>query len=179
MAEVVPYILEDATADVLRSTFVDLEKRMKLEVRPTRQDRRTVLVIDHLRPSSSPMGPWEAMLTFAADGGLGDVHFVGRQAMSMAQYLRPIHGASLNRSFVAGNGRGYAWCYRVSENENEVWTCLDGDNQEVADYSLPLEDENYDGTSGCTFTVSLSARAIAPELLASLTIMRYIQQNRL
>lgn len=93
MAEVVPYILEDRTADILNSSFVDLEKRLSLSVRPTRQDRTTVFVIDDSRPASPLLPSWEAMLTFTPRGALGDIHFVGRQAMRMSDYLRPIQGA--------------------------------------------------------------------------------------
>lgn len=115
---------------------------------------------------------------------------------------------------MAANRRGYTWCYRVSEHAHEEWTvrllssasarhltrltqCLDENNNEVADYSLPIENESYRGTSGCTFTVNLGARSIAAgardsrgrpplpranvvaELLASLTIMRYIRLHNL
>lgn len=99
MAEVVPYILEDRTADVLNSSFIDLDRRMKLEVRPTRQDRTTVFVIDALRPASSLLPSWEAMLTFGPNGALGNIHFVGRQAMRMSDYLRPVDGACVQRCF--------------------------------------------------------------------------------
>ncbi|KAH7099334.1 hypothetical protein BKA62DRAFT_621508 [Auriculariales sp. MPI-PUGE-AT-0066] len=180
--EVVDYILEDSTADLLNSTFTDIEKRLVLRLMPTNTDRTTVLVLNGHQSTRSDVVPqWELQMLFNPGGGLGVVHFSGsRPAMAMENYLVKVNAASLNRWFTAGDGRRYVWYFRRNPQQpDEEWSCFDQAGAQVAGYFLPLPTEHYKNTSGCTFTVIPAAYTLASELLMSLTIMRFIQKHNL
>jgi len=176
-----PYFLEDKTGSLSGSEFVDIHDRMRLCIRCTARDaQRCAFMIYNI--NACPGGPLTpgAVLDFGPSNTLGTVSIGSGSYIPMSRYLTKVSplGSSLARKFVASDGQAYRWSWR--EGDNSEWICQNGENYIVACYNLKLSEEpHYSGSSGCMLTVEEAYSHLAVELLASLTIMRYIAANNL
>ncbi|KAJ7190642.1 hypothetical protein GGX14DRAFT_507174 [Mycena pura] len=173
-----PYILEDTTGRLADADFADIHDRLHFSVRSTTRDTYVVYNrLGHVVPL--PL----VVLAFGADGAPGTVSFAGAAApLPMARYLlAPPHagsGGSGVRSFVAADGQTYQWAHRVQPNQE--WTCTNANGYVIASYSLKAAGEpEYRGSSGCILEIAEQFGALAPEILASLLIMRHIAMQEL
>ncbi|KAJ7274659.1 hypothetical protein C8J57DRAFT_1312441 [Mycena rebaudengoi] len=149
-----PYILEDTTGK--------LGGRLHLTVRCTASDPcHTSYMIYSTHPSGFKSAIPKALvgLDFGPHNTLGTISF-SSVAMSMRKYLaKPTpRGSSKLRRFVASDGQQYQWARRVQPNQE--WTS-------------PGEPE-YSNSSGCILEIAEQFGGLAPEMLASLWIMRHI-----
>ncbi|KAJ7090723.1 hypothetical protein B0H15DRAFT_778896 [Mycena belliarum] len=188
-----PYILEDTTGALAPlAELVDIHDRLRLAVRctpaaPTARDRGhghtacTYTVFDTSRGAPRPP-PVLAALEFGPGrgGGLegGTVSFgVGGKAVPMQRYLTRASAlaSSKVRRFVGSDGQTYQWARRTQPNQE--WTCTNANGYVIASYSLKAAGEpEYRGSSGCVFELAEQFGHLAPEMLASLWIMRHIAQ---
>ncbi|EJD00716.1 uncharacterized protein FOMMEDRAFT_110000 [Fomitiporia mediterranea MF3/22] len=199
----IPFLLEDRTGDVLNTEYDELYDRMFFGVTsapspsaivsptsPSRPSSRsvTIKIFELGSRTSSARGGLNfgrdpvVILDFAtapssaAHGGfdvLGTILFV-RQSVSMPME-KWIRKKGAGTCFACSDGETYIWTYRAN-NETE-WTCTTSTGYVVAEYNLrtPYEPK-YASSSGNVFSVYESYGHIATELLASLTIVRYMQR---
>ncbi|KAJ7256336.1 hypothetical protein C8J57DRAFT_1344459 [Mycena rebaudengoi] len=164
-----PYILEDTTGK--------LGGRLHLTVRCTASDPcHTSYMIYSTHPSGFKSAIPKALvgLNFGPHNTLGTISF-SSVAMSMRKYLaKPTpRGSSKLRRFVASDGQQYQWARRVQPNQE--WTCTNANGYVIASYSLKSPGEpEYSNSSGCILEIAEQFGGLAPEMLASLWIMRHI-----
>ncbi|KAJ7479172.1 hypothetical protein FB451DRAFT_1032148 [Mycena latifolia] len=172
-----PYILEDTTGNLTGSEFIDIHERLRLAVRCTARDTcHTAYMIFDTTPSTfQPTIPRAlAALDFGRDNSLGTVSFAGVGVL-MWQYLTRPNAvkSSKARQFVASDGQTYQWGRRTQPNQE--WTCTNANGYVIASYSLKAAGEpEYAGSSGCILEIAEQFGSLAPEMLASLWIMRHI-----
>ncbi|KAJ7082122.1 hypothetical protein C8R44DRAFT_722440 [Mycena epipterygia] len=172
-----PYILEDTTGRLTGSQFIDIHERLHLTVRCTARDScHTSYMIYNTNPAvfQSPIPKPLAGLDFGPDNSLGTISF-SSVGMPMRKYLTkptPI-GSSKLRRFVASDGQTYQWARRAQPNQE--WTCTNAKGYVIASYSLKAPGEpEYSNSSGCILEIAEQFGSLAPEMLASLWIMRHI-----
>ncbi|KAF7316062.1 hypothetical protein MIND_00124200 [Mycena indigotica] len=182
-----PYILEDKTGTLSSgSEFIDIHERMHLTMRCT-APRSFMLYNGPWPPPSSrsctghptrPVLPHPlASLQFSTTRdnaiALGTIS-VHNVPMSMRAYLvKPPGPATSIRRFVASDGQQYQWSRRTQPNQE--WTCTNNTNYIIASYSLKTPGEpEYAESSGCILEIAEQFGRLAPEILASLWIMRHI-----
>ncbi|OJT07656.1 hypothetical protein TRAPUB_1481 [Trametes pubescens] len=186
-----PYFIEDRTGQYTGSDFDEIYDRVFLRVgRPppghaAHYAETTLMVYDTGRRSSSkrysqPVSREPSViLEFGPNGALGTISFVGSSvSMPMGQYLRKtsMFAGSLSRKFTGSNGEEYRWIHRgVSEHE---WSCVDSRNYVVAHYTLKPPEKPAYNTSGNMLTIYEPFTHLAVEILASLTIMRYLAASK-
>ncbi|KAJ7277544.1 hypothetical protein C8J57DRAFT_1309566 [Mycena rebaudengoi] len=185
-----PYILEDRTGAHTASDFDDIYDRVFFHVAtvPQRSGSSAIMIYSMNRRASRHRDsqPFRstpvAALEFLPDGSLGNISFMqpqGTLTLPMVRYLRKtsLFGRSLSRKFMCSDGREYKWSHRGAEGHE--WTCTNADNYLVAHYDLKPADVRAYGVSGNNLTVYEAFGPLTLELLASLTIMRHIQQYNL
>ncbi|KAJ7076732.1 hypothetical protein B0H15DRAFT_925097 [Mycena belliarum] len=173
-----PLILDDRTGELEGgSEFVDVHDRLRLTVRCTAHDTsHTAYMIYNTSPATfqSIIPRALAALDFGPNKSLGTISF-GGNAVPMSQYLArtsPL-GSSKVRRFAASDRQTYQWARRTQENQE--WTCTNISGYVIASYSLKLAGEpDYSESSGCILEIAEQFGALAPEILASLWIMRHI-----
>ncbi|KAJ7071889.1 hypothetical protein B0H15DRAFT_965756 [Mycena belliarum] len=154
-----PLILDDKTGQLEDgSEFLDVHDRLRL----------------------TPIIPRAlAALDFGRNKALGTISFSG-VAVPMSQYLArtsPL-GSSSVRRFGASDGQTYQWARRTQKNQE--WTCTNVNGYVIASYSLkPAGEPEYSESSGCVLEIAEQFGNLAPEILASLWIMRHIAQYNL
>lgn len=181
----IPLFFEDKTGKISGTDFTDIYDRSPfLRLTQVSQSDRFLRLIHELGSTSSRGGYSEAAVTmeFGTDYSLGNIYF-GRsssRAMPMDRYLRRLSssGSSLVRVFRASDGADYVWGYRV--NRDHEWTCTNMETMKlISHYDLKPEGEPPYRSSGNVLTVYEEYQHLSIELLASLTIMRHIAENRL
>ncbi|KAJ7196416.1 hypothetical protein GGX14DRAFT_473713 [Mycena pura] len=174
-----PYILEDTTGRLAGGEFTDIHDRLHFAVRRTAQ--RDAYVVYNTSPAALARAGAIPLvcLAFGADGALGTVSFAGAPPLPMARYLfAPPGGGAAVRRFVAADGQTYQWARRAQPNQE--WTCTNATGYVIASYSLKAAGEpEYRGSSGCILEIAEQFGALAPEILASLWIMRHIAAHDL
>ncbi|KAF8149343.1 hypothetical protein B0H34DRAFT_667731 [Crassisporium funariophilum] len=172
-----PIFLEDKTGRLTGSEFVDIHERMRLAYRCTVRDAaRTVYGVFDLTSGASDAHRVPVIsLQFGSDNSLGTVTVGSSQAIQMTRYLSVVNifaGSKLRR-FFASDGKEYRWGYRLTDDHE--WSCTNSSGQLVAYYNLkhPGEPEYY-GSSGCMLSVEEAFGHLAPEMLATMMIMRNI-----
>ncbi|KAI0332283.1 hypothetical protein GY45DRAFT_1274109 [Cubamyces sp. BRFM 1775] len=172
-----PFFLEDTTGRITGSEFVDLHNRMHLCLRQTLRDaHRVAYVIYDLssRQSSRAL----ATLDFGANNALGTIKIGDAEHIQMGQYLaKSGRYVSKSRKFRASDGQDYRWTLQ----SNGEWQCTNArSGYHIATYSMkPAGEPHYSGSSGCMLTVEEAYPHLVGELLASLTIMRHIEEHNL
>ncbi|KAI0644701.1 hypothetical protein C8Q79DRAFT_1001959 [Trametes meyenii] len=175
-----PYFLEDTTGRITGSEFVDLHNRMHLSIKQTLRDaQHTAYVIyDHSRSSGASRGLFLplATLDFGVHNTLGTIKVGDGEHIQMSQYLAK-SGSSRSRKFRASDGQDYRWTLQADGD----WQCTNArSGYHIATYSMkPAGEPQYSGSSGCMLTVEEAYPHLVGELLASLTIMRHIEQHNL
>ncbi|KAK1233214.1 hypothetical protein PQX77_003638 [Marasmius sp. AFHP31] len=185
-----PYIFEDRTGAINTSDFDDMYDRQFYTVARTvphvpitkiyKMERRSSRHRNRMSGYHNPL----IALEFQPDEALGKITFNmpdGRTfTLPMGSYLRKISiwGGSRSRKFVACDGVEYRWNYRAVPGHE--WTCTTAaENTLVAHFNLkPPQDRVYD-VSGNTLTIYEQFIHLAPEIIATLTIMRHILQYNL
>ncbi|KAI0084200.1 hypothetical protein BDY19DRAFT_973641 [Irpex rosettiformis] len=191
-----PYFLEDRTGIVSRTTFDDIYDRLFLSIDPS-SSSSTVTISSSPRRASSHTdstqprrlssyakeadSPSTAVtLHFGQRGTLGSVVFPDESVVPMASWLKKtgLFSGSLSRKFTASDGEEYRWVYQ-SATEHE-WTLIHTQsNLTVAHYIPKPPHKTAYGTSGNVLTIYEVCGGVAVEILASLTVMRYIAANGL
>ncbi|KAI0708932.1 hypothetical protein C8T65DRAFT_204179 [Cerioporus squamosus] len=179
-----PYFLEDTTGKITGSDFVDLHTRMHLSLKQTLRDaHHTAYIIYDLSSRSSgarggllvPL----ATLDFGPNNALGTVKIGDGDHVQMGHYLTRVAGVSgsKSRKFKAADGQEYRWTLQADGE----WQCTNAkNNYHVATYSMkPAGEPQYSSSSGCMLTVEEAYPHLVGELLASLVIMRHIEQHNL
>ncbi|KAI8992917.1 hypothetical protein BD414DRAFT_482716 [Trametes punicea] len=168
-----PYFLEDRTGRITGSEFVDLHNRMHLTLRQTLRDAHRVAYVIYDLSSRVPL----ATLDFGANNALGTIKIGDSDHIQMNQYLTRSGSSSKSRKFRASDGQDYRWTLQ-SDGE---WQCTNArSGYHIATYSMkPAGEPQYSGSSGCMLTVEEAYPHLVGELLASLTIMRHIEQHDL
>ncbi|KAH7922882.1 hypothetical protein BV22DRAFT_1016424 [Leucogyrophana mollusca] len=190
-----PYVLEDRTGVMAMSDFDDIYDRLFLRVTPhphPPDGNNNVWAIYTMGRRSSRHNDARhldrhpsVILEFATGpgGGLGTVHFVQPPAASlsipMSRYLRKtaLFGGSLYRKFTGSDGQEYRWLYKGMDGHE--WTCLTGENFLVAHYNLRSSNMPAFNVSGNTLTINEAFAHLSIDIMASLTIMRYIAEHNL
>lgn len=190
-----PYTFEDRTGHVVGSDYDDIYDRMFIRVVPhphTPTRNKNVLAIYSMGRRSTRHGDTRhlerqpsVILEFAegAAGGLGNINFFYPPAPSMtipmSRYLRKtaFFGGSLSRKFRASDGRDYRWEHRNADGHE--WSCISEENYLVAHYDLRQPHMPAYGVSGNTLTVHESFCHLSIDIMASLLIMRYIEEHNL
>ncbi|KAK7031066.1 hypothetical protein VNI00_013666 [Paramarasmius palmivorus] len=182
-----PYIFEDRTGQLTGSDFDDMYDRLFFRV--ARIPQKTVTMIYNMERRASRHRDRMSyhrdpivILEFMADESLGRITFNRAPStftIPMGSYLRKtsILGGSRSRKFIGSDGVEYRWNYRTVPGQE--WTCTTADNFLVAHFNLKPPHERSFNVSGNTLTIYESFIHIAAELLATLTIMRHIQQHNL
>ncbi|KAI0751844.1 hypothetical protein C8Q80DRAFT_1099033 [Daedaleopsis nitida] len=186
-----PYYLEDRTGQYTGSDFDELYDRLFLRVaRPPPSQAAhfpdtTLMVYNTGRRSSSqrhsrpPQRDPAVILEFGPNGGLGTVSFVkAGMSMPMGQYLKKtsMFAGSLSRKFVASNGEEYRWLHRAVKDHE--WSCVDSRDYVVAHYNLKPPEKPAYTASGNILTIYEPFGHLAVEILATLTIMRYLASGK-
>ncbi|KAI0674884.1 hypothetical protein C8Q78DRAFT_1066791 [Trametes maxima] len=175
-----PYFLEDTTGRITGSEFVDLHNRMHLSIKQTLRDAHhsAYVIYDHSRSSGASRGLFLplATLDFGAHNALGTIKVGDGEHIQMGQYLAK-SGSSKSRKFRASDGQDYRWTLQADGD----WQCTNArSGYHIATYSMkPAGEPQYSGSSGCMLTVEEAYPHLVGELLASLTIMRHIEQHNL
>ncbi|KAJ6522242.1 hypothetical protein B0H10DRAFT_2027921 [Mycena sp. CBHHK59/15] len=172
-----PYILEDTTGRLTGSEFIDIHERLHLTVRCTACDPyHTSYMIYNTSPTvfqSAVPKPLVGM-DFGPNNSLGTISF-SSVGMPMRKYLsKPTPmGSSKLRRFVGSDGQQYQWARHA--HANQEWTCTNANGYVIASYSLKAPGEpEYSSSSGCILEIAEQFGGLAPEMLASLWIMRHI-----
>ncbi|KAJ7661039.1 hypothetical protein B0H17DRAFT_1185273 [Mycena rosella] len=172
-----PYILEDTTGRLTGSEFIDIHERLNLTLRCTARDScHTSYMIYNTSPNvyQSTIPKPLAGLDFGPNNTLGTISF-SSVTVPMRKYLtKPTPmGSSKLRRFVASDGQIYQWARRSQPNQE--WTCTNVNGYVIASYSLKAPGEpEYSNSSGSCLEISEQFGSLAPEMLASLWIMRHI-----
>ncbi|KAI0769422.1 hypothetical protein BD413DRAFT_477951 [Trametes elegans] len=176
-----PFFLEDTTGRLSGSEFVDLHNRMHLSLKQTLRDaHHAAYVIYDLSSRASRGGLLVplATLDFGSNNALGTVKIGDGDHVSMNQYLVKSGGyVSKSRKFRASDGQDYRWTLQADGD----WQCTNAKNgYHIATYSMkPAGEPQYASSSGCMLTVEEAYPHLVGELLASLTIVRHIEQHNL
>ncbi|KAJ7580255.1 hypothetical protein C8J56DRAFT_278571 [Mycena floridula] len=183
-----PYVFEDRTGSTTLSDFDDIYDRLFFRI--ARVERTTSTLIYDMprrasrhRDSQVFQRPPLISLDFMPDESLGTITLfhLNPLPIPMGRYLRKssfMFGGSLSRKFLGSDGREYKWNHRVVAGQE--WTCTTvAENYAVAHFDLKPPDVHVYKVSGNNFTISESFIHLAPELLATLTIMRHIAQYNL
>ncbi|EIW62704.1 uncharacterized protein TRAVEDRAFT_141217 [Trametes versicolor FP-101664 SS1] len=179
-----PFFLEDTTGRVTGSEFVDLHNRMHLSLKQTLNDAtHSAYVIYDLSSRASGAGRGGyllplATLDFPASNALGTIKIGDGAHVPMGDYLaKSGRCVSRARKFRASDGQDYRWTLQA----NGEWQCVNArSGYHIATYSMkPAGEPQYSGSSGCMLTVEEAYPHLVGELLASLIIMRYIEQHNL
>ncbi|EIM85304.1 uncharacterized protein STEHIDRAFT_80666 [Stereum hirsutum FP-91666 SS1] len=182
------YFFEDRTGAVEDSDFDEVYDRMFLRTSSKlhRTQGPSISVFETGRRSTSSRhqerSPHEPsfIMEFGTNGALGTIWFMKeRTSMPMYRYLRKISlfGGSRSRKFTASDGREYRWGYGMEADQE--WTCVNVDDEVVAQYSLKHPNRPAYSTSGNVFTVYEAFAHLSTEFLATLTIMRHIAKHNL
>jgi len=189
-----PYTFEDRTGDLKCSDFDEIYDRMFLRVTsyphasPRSANSLAIYVMGRRSTRHQDSRHLErhpsAILDFGQSHlGLGTVHFTqsptSRTSIPMVNYLRKttFFGGSLSRKFRASDGREYKWQHRSVDGHE--WICLSEEGYIVAHYDLRPPNIAVYGISGNTLTIHEAYSSLSVDMLASLTIMRYIAEHRL
>ncbi|KAF7319146.1 hypothetical protein HMN09_00251000 [Mycena chlorophos] len=183
-----PYILEDRTGTLSSgSEFVDIHDRLHLTIRCTAP--RSFMLYNGPPPTglACPTLPHPlAAMQFVGGRNsgleLGTISFQG-VPLPMRMYLVKPPGPAVEgrntrlvRRFVASDGQQYQWSRKVQPNQE--WTCTNHRDYIIASYSLKTPGEpEYPDSSGCILEIAEQFGALAPEILASLWIMRHIADH--
>ncbi|TBU24641.1 hypothetical protein BD311DRAFT_766116 [Dichomitus squalens] len=176
-----PYFLEDTTGKLTGSDFVDLHNRMHLSLKQTLRDaHHTAYVIYDLSSRSSGRGGLLvplASLDFGPQNALGSIKIADGEHVPMGHYLMKSASLSKSRKFKAADGQEYRWTLQPDGE----WQCTNAkSNYHVATYSMkPAGEPQYSSSSGCMLTVEEAYPHLVGELLASLIVMRHIEQYNL
>nr|VWP02487.1 C3H1-type domain-containing protein [Ganoderma boninense] len=177
-----PFFLEDTTGKLTGSEFVDLHNRMHLSLKQTLRDaHHTAYVIYDLSRRSATRGGLLvplATLDFGAQNALGSIKIGDQEHIPMGHYLMKSAGSAVkSRKFKAADGQEYRWTLQTDGE----WQCTNAkSNYHVATYSQkPAGEPQYPSSSGCMLTVEEAYPHLVGELLASLIVMRYIEQHNL
>ncbi|KAF9456047.1 hypothetical protein BDZ94DRAFT_1178601 [Collybia nuda] len=169
------YFLEDKSGSLSGSEFVDLNDRMRLSYRCTaREETHTAYMIYNTTNGYGASRPLLA-LEFGPHNKLGTITFGVDSSMDMRKYLSKISSlrSSKSRKFIASDNQEYRWGWRVKDDQE--WTCTNSHGCLIAYYNLKTPGEpEYVDSSGCMLTVEQQYGHLAPEMLASLMIMRHI-----
>ncbi|KAJ7181368.1 hypothetical protein C8R43DRAFT_911677 [Mycena crocata] len=172
-----PYILEDTTGRLTGSEFIDIHERLHYTVRCTARDScHTSYMIYNTSPTAFQSAVPKPLvgLDFGPNNALGTISF-SSVPMPMRKYLvkpTPMGSPKLRR-FVASDGQTYQWARRAQANQE--WTCTNANGYVIASYSLKAAGEpDYSNSSGCILEIAEQFGSLAPEMLASLLIMRHI-----
>ncbi|RPD58662.1 hypothetical protein L227DRAFT_504878 [Lentinus tigrinus ALCF2SS1-6] len=179
-----PFFLEDTTGKIGGSDFVDLHNRMHLSLKQTLRDAHHTAYIIYDLSSRAAGGRGGllvplATLDFGPNNALGTVKIGDGDHVQMGHYLSKVPGfsSSKSRKFRAADGQEYRWTLQVDGE----WQCTNAKtNYHVATYSMkPAGEPQYSSSSGCMLTVEEAYPHLVGELLASLVIMRHIEQHNL
>ncbi|KAI4520214.1 hypothetical protein K525DRAFT_271011 [Schizophyllum commune Loenen D] len=183
----VPYTFEDRTGLLTDTDFDEMYDRAYFKVCPSNgtPSDTSIMIYEMLhrasrhRDSLPPRHEWRIRLDFGKDYSLGTIVFANGATMPMSRYLKKLSmfGSSLHRKFAASDGREYTWSHRSVPGHE--WTCTTSENYLVAHYTFKRDHERVYGVSGNTLTVYEPFSQISMELIASLFVMRHIQQHRL
>ncbi|KII89241.1 hypothetical protein PLICRDRAFT_175456 [Plicaturopsis crispa FD-325 SS-3] len=185
-----PYVLEDKTGSFANSDWDEIYDRIFLRVSRSPQvtDRPLYMIHDMGRRSSrvgdarhltrSP----SVIMDFTPNETIGIVHFIQQSrtvSLPIHRYLRKtsMFGSSLSRKFQASDGREYRWCRKITEGQE--WSCISADNHNIAHYDFKPPHVPAFGSSGNMLTIQEPFKYLTVELLASLTMMRHIEQYNL
>ncbi|KAJ7465737.1 hypothetical protein B0H11DRAFT_2049103 [Mycena galericulata] len=172
-----PFILEDSTGRLTGSEFIDIHDRLHLTVRCTARDScHTSYMIYNTTPTvfQSAIPKPLVGLDFGPNNALGTISF-SSAPKPMNKYLPKASsmGSSKLRRFVGSDGQTYQWARHAKENQE--WTCTNSNSYVIASYSLKAPGEpEYSNSSGCILEIAEQFGHLAPEMLASLWIMRHI-----
>ncbi|THV04389.1 hypothetical protein K435DRAFT_826860 [Dendrothele bispora CBS 962.96] len=176
-----PYFLEDKTGKLTGSDFTDIHDRLRLTYRRTTDlsAPHTAYMIYNTSPNSTPGSYSSALiaLAFGPNNDLGTVSFSSKVSIPMKKYLMKVSSVGRIRKFVASDGQEYFWSWRSQSNQE--WTCTNVKGYLIAYYSLKTPGEPQYESSGCSLTVEEAFGHLAPEMLASLMIMRHIHEHNL
>ncbi|KAI6155899.1 hypothetical protein BKA82DRAFT_15046 [Pisolithus tinctorius] len=189
-----PFTFEDRTGDLHRSDFDDIYDRMFLRITPyphvTSGNKNTLAVYvmgcrSTRRKDTRHLDRHPSVLLEFGETrpGLGTIYFTQSPSSSipipMHNYLRKttFFGGSLSRKFRASDGREYKWQHKSIDGHE--WTCLSAEGYMVAHYDLRPPSIAVYGVSGNTLTIHEAYSNLCVDILASLTIMRYIAEHGL
>ncbi|KAK7446365.1 hypothetical protein VKT23_014571 [Stygiomarasmius scandens] len=198
-----PYFLEDKTGKLTGSEFIDVHDRLRLSYRRTTDLSvpHTAYMIYNTSSNTYPGSFSTALiaLSFGSNNDLGTVSFSSKVSIPMKKYLIKVSSVGRVRKFVASDGQEYYWSWRSQANQE--WTvrmtadcfihtalnlsatskrqCTNVKGYLIAYYSLKTPGEPQYETSGCSLTVEEAFGHLAPEMLASLMIMRHIYEYNL
>ncbi|CDO76049.1 hypothetical protein BN946_scf184696.g1 [Trametes cinnabarina] len=169
-----PYFLQDTTGRITGSEFVDLHDRMRLSLRQTLRDAHRVAYV--IYDTSARLLVPLATLDFGPNNALGTIKIGDGEHIPMGQYLAR-SGSGKSRKFRASDGQDYRWTLQSDGD----WQCTNArSGYHIATYSMkPAGEPQYTSSSGCMLTVEEAYPHLVGELLASLTIMRHIEQHNL
>ncbi|KZS90863.1 hypothetical protein SISNIDRAFT_518207 [Sistotremastrum niveocremeum HHB9708] len=191
----VPYTLEDTTGHLTTSDYNDTYDRMFLRVVPAMiaPNRPVLLIYDRGHRSRSPLtvptgieASWSSMIDLGTKKDLSEAYVVlggpGGTVIPLKNYLKKVSkfgGSSLYRKFQALDSNEYRWQKCILPGQ--TWTCTNIFNQVVAHFDLKDPSEPiYDKmSSGNFFIIDEAYGQVAVELLATLILMRHIDQNKL
>ncbi|KAJ6528517.1 hypothetical protein B0H19DRAFT_536248 [Mycena capillaripes] len=171
-----PYILEDTTGRLTGSELIDIHERLRFTIRCTARDVcHTSFMVYNSSPAvfQSAFPKPLVALDFGANNALGTISFAS-VPMPMRKYLtKHAMGSSRVRQFVGSDGQTYRWSRRTQPNQE--WTCTNANGYVIASYSLKAPGvPEYSDSSGCILEIAEQFGSLAPEMIASLWIMRHI-----
>ncbi|KAJ3725614.1 hypothetical protein DFJ43DRAFT_1002427 [Lentinula guzmanii] len=181
-----PYFLEDKTGRLSGSEFVDIHDRLRLTYRLStdRSSSHTAFMIYNTSSHISHPSFLQALvaLDFGPGHALGTVSFSSKICLPMKKYLVKVSSkgrfVSVFYLFIASDSQEYFWSWRSQANQE--WTCTNTSGYLTAYYSLKTPGEpQYEGSSGCSLTIEESFGHLAPEILASLMILRHMSEYNL
>ncbi|KLO18659.1 hypothetical protein SCHPADRAFT_924924 [Schizopora paradoxa] len=176
----IPFIFEDKKGRLHNTELRDVEDRLILRVSPAERrasDGSLTLKIHEYGTASSPKasdGP-SIVLEFGPGWQLGSIWFASRSSsMQMSQWLRLSSGSTKRAaaSFTCSDSQVYTWIHKPEHESEAEWACQCQTSSVAARYFLKPPSETY----GNSFTVEEAFAPLIPELLASLIIMRHIQE---
>ncbi|EED85113.1 predicted protein [Postia placenta Mad-698-R] len=155
-----PFFLEDKTGELTGSEYLDVHDRARFAYRCTLRDtHHTAYMVYEVSPAarSTPV----ASLNFGGGNALGTVKIGQGQDISMSKYLSKVGTfGSTTRKFTASDGQEYQWTRDTDDGSDAEWTCLNAKGYHVASYSLKLNGEQYETSSGCMLTVEESYESL-------------------
>ncbi|KAF9066701.1 hypothetical protein BDP27DRAFT_1384231 [Rhodocollybia butyracea] len=177
-----PYFLEDKTGKLTGSEFVDIHDRLRLTYRRStdKQSPHTAYMIYNTSPHIYNPAFAQALvaLDFGPEHALGTVSFSSKICIPMKKYLVKLSARGRMYKFIGSDSQEYFWSWRSQPNQE--WTCTNASGYLAAYYSLKTPGEpHYEASSGCSLTIDESFGHLAPEMLASLMILRHISEYNL
>lgn len=186
----IPFLFEDRTGNIINTEFDDLYDRMFLGVSNStdagaRSRGAATVKIFELGSKSSPRATFSPnfgrdptiVLDFGPGGTPGSILFARQSvSMPMGSWIRKTDAVKIfERKFCCSDGEEYKWSHQA--NVEAEWICTTKSGYTVAQYSFcPPDEEKYTSSSGNVFTVYETHGHIAVELLASLTVVRFMQR---